>query len=218
MTNPGDEAPARTQPARDHRHRYHHGDLAQALVTAVRALVERDGPDRLSVSEACRMAGVSTAAPYRHFRDKLDILRHVCAEGFHELHDAMVAAAGAVAQPGPERLAAIGRSYVAFALAHPGAFRVMFGMKRELADPDDPARPMAAQECFAVVIAEVARAAELPPEDDDVRRLAVLLWTFVHGAATLKLDGDYEAVEIAVDTDAMIDVAARRLLAGVRPA
>ncbi|NRB00609.1 MAG: helix-turn-helix transcriptional regulator, partial [Rhodobacteraceae bacterium] len=48
---------------------YHHGDLRAALVSATRDLVEEKGPDRFSVADACRAAGVSTAAPYRHFSD-----------------------------------------------------------------------------------------------------------------------------------------------------
>lgn len=52
----------------------HHGDLRAGLIETVRQLVEEKGPDRFSVSDACRLAGVSTAAPYRHFSDKEDML------------------------------------------------------------------------------------------------------------------------------------------------
>ncbi|MEM6374564.1 MAG: helix-turn-helix domain-containing protein, partial [Pseudomonadota bacterium] len=63
------------------RTNYHHGDLRADLVEATRRLVEEKGPDRFSVSDACRAAGVSTAAPYRHFEDRDEMLLAVCAEG-----------------------------------------------------------------------------------------------------------------------------------------
>lgn len=207
-TSPGTPAP--DPGAR--RNRYHHGDLAQALLAAVRVLVERDGADRMSVNQACRMAGVSTAAPYKHFADRNDILCALAHQGFEELRLAMTAARDAVAEPGEERMAAIGRAYVAFASANPGLFHVMFGMKRELTDPSDEDYGLEAQECFGVVIHDVAEAAALPPASEAAMSLAIMLWTFVHGVATLLIDGDYEVTKTPVNTDAMIDAAARGLL------
>ena len=73
--------------------RYHHGDLRQQLITATRALVEEKGPDGFSVSEACRAAGVSTAAPYKHFQDRTEITDGVSpgdtviVQGYHLVGD-----------------------------------------------------------------------------------------------------------------------------------
>ena len=208
-----DPAPARRACGHEHK-RYHHGDLAHALLQAVRVLVERDGADRMSVSEACRMAGVSTAAPYKHFADRTDILLHLCHEGFDELEAAMLAANDPATPGGPERVAAIGRSYVRFAVANPGLFRVMFGLKRELMVKREMDLPVESMGCFQALMAEVAGASGLPISGDRAHRLAVMLWTFVHGVATLKIDGDYEIVQAPADTDEMIQLAAEGLLAG----
>lgn len=194
------------------RNRYHHGDLAQALIAAVRVLVERDGAEKLSISEACRMAGVSTAAPYKHFKDRPAILRALCREGFRDLGQAMRTAVASVPAPGPGRLAALGKAYFGFAQANPGVFRVMFGMKREIGDPEDTETHEVAHETMTIVIGEVAAAIGESPPGEESKGLACVLWTFVHGVATLHLDGDYEAAEIEVDTDGMIDLAARRLI------
>ena len=70
---------------------YHHGDLRAQLIAAVRDLVETHGPDGFSVAEAARRAGVSSAAPYKHFRDRPELLRAVAAEGMDRLRDAMEA-------------------------------------------------------------------------------------------------------------------------------
>ena len=199
------------------RARYHHGDLAHALLAAVRELVERDGADRMSVSKACRMAGVSTAAPYKHFADRNDILRTLCDHGFEEMRETMHASRAVTPEPGAARIAAIGKAYVAFAAANPGLFRVMFGMKRELSDPSDDDYGQEAKACFQVVIADVAEASGLEPGTEPAMRLAIMLWTFVHGVATLLIDGDYEVTEVPVNTDALIEAAARGLLQGGPP-
>ncbi|SFI37975.1 TetR/AcrR family transcriptional regulator [Albimonas pacifica] len=215
---PTDSSPPAPQaPAPRERARYHHGDLAHALLGAVRELVERDGADRMSVSKACRMAGVSTAAPYKHFADRNDILRSLCDIGFDELRAAMQAAHDGVADPGEARVAEIGKAYVAFAAANPGLFRVMFGMKRELISPSDEDYGLEAKACFQVVIGDVAEASGLEPGSEPAMRLAIMLWTFVHGVSTLLIDGDYEVTEVPVNTDALVEAAARGLLQGGPP-
>jgi hypothetical protein len=60
---------------------YHHGHLKEQLLDAVRQLIEEQGPDSFSIAEACRRAGVSTAAPYKHFRDRDEILHGVVLAG-----------------------------------------------------------------------------------------------------------------------------------------
>src|SRR5258706_11050445 len=58
--------------------RFHHGDLREALIAAMRELLIEHGPDGFTLADACRRAGVTTAAPYKHFRDKQEILRKSC--------------------------------------------------------------------------------------------------------------------------------------------
>ncbi|MBX9926839.1 MAG: TetR/AcrR family transcriptional regulator, partial [Hyphomicrobiaceae bacterium] len=75
-----------TTPA-DPRKRYHHGDLRGALISAARQLVNERGAEQFSLADACRVAGVSTAAPYKHFRDKNEVLEELIIIGMHELQD-----------------------------------------------------------------------------------------------------------------------------------
>ena len=65
--------------------RYHHGELREALIRATRQLVERRGAENFTLADACRVAGVTTAAPYRHFRGKQEILEEIASRGFEEL-------------------------------------------------------------------------------------------------------------------------------------
>ncbi len=101
----------RKAPAR--RDSYHHGDLKRALTSAALSLVAEKGPKGFTLTEAARRAGVSAAAPYRHFADKAELLASVSEQGFLDLH----AALSAVDCRGPqapgdrtrERLRALGR-------------------------------------------------------------------------------------------------------------
>ena len=94
--------------------RFHHGDLREALIAATRELLIEHGPDGFTLADACRRAGVTTAAPYKHFRDKQEILEEIVLRGFEEL---TAANAKAVAEGGPGTIAgitAMGISYLEF--------------------------------------------------------------------------------------------------------
>ncbi len=196
------------------KRRYHHGDLGHALLAAVRTLIERDGPSGFSISEACRMAGVSTAAPYKHFKGKDDILRSLVMQGFEELGEAMTRARDADPGPAPRRIAAMGRAYVAFGLANPGLFRLVFGTKDRLKGAEDAELHACGHDCFSVLIEEVAGHLGPLAGPEAAKRLSVMLWTFVHGAASLAMEGDYEAAEVEVDLGDMIERATIGLLRG----
>jgi len=105
---------------------YHHGDLREALIEAALAVIDELGPQALSIREVARRAGVSHAAPYRHFTDKDDLIVAVVERGF-EMLDAVTGQARAAA--GDDLLAqfaASGEAYLRFALEYPAYYRVMF--------------------------------------------------------------------------------------------
>src|SRR6476469_8276563 len=71
------------------RDTYHHGDLKRALTEAALELVKEKGPKGFTLREVARRAGVSAAAPYRHFADKSQLLAAVATQGFVQLHEAL---------------------------------------------------------------------------------------------------------------------------------
>src|SRR4051794_22103421 len=105
--------------------RYHHGDLRRTLLDAALGIVEKAGPGALSLRELARRAGVSHAAPYRHFPSREALLGALAVEGFRGLGAEMQACAGDERDPLP-RFRALGLAYVRYAVAHPGHFKVMF--------------------------------------------------------------------------------------------
>lgn len=168
------------------RSSYHHGDLRAQLIVAVRELVEIHGPDGFSVAEAARRAGVSSAAPYKHFRDRPELLRAVASEGMDRLRDAMQAAAARHPAGSYESIAAIGQAYADFARMSPGVFRLIFGLTE--GHEDDPVLEEKGLGCFAVVLQSVAAVLGRSPDDQTVRTRAYALWTCVHGHCFLTID------------------------------
>jgi len=104
------------------RRGYHHGNLREALVRAALALIAEKGPSGFTFAEAARSAGVSPAAPYRHFRDRDELMADVARRGF-ERFEAELSAAWNGGSPDPFRaFENLGRSYLAFARDEPAYY------------------------------------------------------------------------------------------------
>lgn len=166
---------------------YHHGDLRRALLLAARQLVDQGGSYALTLRAAAQQAGVSPAAPYRHFEDRDALLAAVLAEGFRELAATTESARAAESTPIDSYLA-VGRAYLQFADSHPQLYRMMFGPEcNKLQHPD---LLDAGQEAFGVVV----RASQDCHDSGitgthAVEDVAMAGWSVVHGLASLHADG-----------------------------
>ena len=190
---------------------YHHGDLRAQLVEATRQLVESKGPDHFSVAEACRVAGVSTAAPYRHFRDKDEMLMAVTMAGMQRQHDQMVEACEALPKGSLERIMAMGRVYVTFAMEEPGVFRLMFALTED--HEGDEAMTAEGQKKFGFVKQQVADCLGRNEIDADVQQRAFMLWSFVHGLSFLLIDNKVAKMGAPFDLEKMLWDVGRRVMA-----
>ncbi len=189
---------------------YHHGELRQALIDAARLLIaERQGND-FSLSDACRRAGVSTAAPYRHFADKTEIINEVVAQGFVDMADRFRAATAAFPAGAADRIVAVGQVYLAFAIQEPALFRMMFSQKPNLSGEDIVTTQGRA--CFGYVLQEVIDYCAFHRVAGNAQMIAMQLWTLVHGAASLTIDGDYAKVAPDLSVSTMIEEGAQKLL------
>ncbi|MFM9940805.1 MAG: TetR/AcrR family transcriptional regulator [Hyphomicrobiaceae bacterium] len=196
------------------KRRYHHGDLREALIEATRELLIEKGADGFTLSDACRRAGVSTAAPYKHFRDKSEILEEIVEGGFDDLTKRSMEA---VQANGPGTLAgivAMGHAYIAFAVAETAVFRLMFGQSSAVKRAEDVENKGRA--CFAGVIAQVELYCQRNAVPGDAKKIALELWTFVHGASCLVIDKDYDKVAPGLDVPSLITEVTPKLL-DVRP-
>lgn len=176
---------------------YHHGDLRNALIEAALLTLARLGDMNFSLSEIARGSGVTPAAAYKHFADKDALLHELAAIGFARLAAAFEDAAPrakAHAKPVGTALAArkrfvrIGQAYVAFGVAQPALFMLMFG------------KAGAAFRSRAAVNGErTLTFSYLVEALDDLHRLGVIrmpqlrdqwfAWSSIHGATELAIAG-----------------------------
>jgi AcrR family transcriptional regulator len=166
---------------------YHHGNLREALLEAAIRLIAEVGPTAFTLREVARRAGVSHNAPYRHFRDRDDLMAAVAAQGFRELTRAMVEAA-AQRSDALDRLKCAGLGYVTFALRRPEHFTVMFDAP--ISKHKHPDSAAASEQAFGTLVGLVKSsqdAGQLPSRDS--HQMALLAWTMVHGIAKLAITG-----------------------------
>lgn len=189
---------------------YHHGDLRAGLIEATRRLVEEKGPDGFSVSDACRLAGVSTAAPYKHFKDKTEMLVAMVMEGMARHRKDMVDAIQDIPEGSPMRLKALGREYINFALREPGVFRLKFGGYTDRLQ--DERLQAYGEETFAVVLREVAKCIGETEITQRVRDRGFMLWSFVHGLSFLLYDERLAEMGGDFDLDGILADIAERVL------
>lgn len=180
----------------DKKGAYHHGDLKAGLVASAREILEEEGLAALGLRAVARRAGVSAAAPYHHFADKVALLNEVAASGFADLAAMQRAKMDEEKRP-EKRLAILGVCYVRFACEHPALFRLMFGLgaidgevsenlKRE-ADGSF----MLLQEACVAVLSQSKRA--VPPP-----LMILSAWSLVHGLSHLMIDGKTKPLGRAV--------------------
>ena len=167
---------------------YHHGNLKEALLEAAVELIAETGPRGFTLRAAARRAGVSHNAPYRHFRDRDDLLAAVATDGFDRLTRAM-SRSSPKASP-LIRLRRSGLAYVEFALSWPQHFAAMFDAPWN--QLDYPECAAAAQRCFQTLLGFVrdCQAAHQMPNGDP-ERLAYHAWSLVHGIAKLANAGQF---------------------------
>jgi AcrR family transcriptional regulator len=166
-----------------HKSSYHHGDLRAALIRAGLALLQERDADDLGLREVARAVGVSAASVYRHFPNKEALLRALAAEGLKRLGEAQRAASEA-AGGGIAGFAATGQAYVAFALAHPALFRVIFSR----AEPEPEGGPSKKEDETSQLLMEFAASMAGRTSTEEARMIATQSWALVHGLAVLILD------------------------------
>jgi AcrR family transcriptional regulator len=198
-----------------HRRGYHHGNLREALMQAAIDLIADKGPSGFTFAEAARSAGVSPAAPYRHFRDRDALVAEVATRGFVKF---ALELERAWAEGRPEPQAAfirLGRAYLAFARSEPAYYAAMFESALPRASypgPDDARRRAfevlrAASEAICVRIPKDRR----PPE----LMMSLHVWSMAHGVASLFARGDQGRHLIPMSAEDLLEAEVHLYLRGI---
>ena len=174
----------------DGRRGYHHGNLREALIQAALDLIAKKGPGGFTFADAARSAGVSSAAPYRHFRDRDALITDVARRGF-ELFAAHLERAWNDGRPEPfAAFENIGRAYLAFAREEPAYHSAMF--EAGLSLDDDPQLRQAADRSFAVLrhASETLCGRLAQEKRPPALMMSLHIWALSHGIASLFARGD----------------------------
>ena len=197
------------------RRGYHHGNLREALIDAALRLIQEKGPAGFTFAEAARAAGVSPAAPYRHFRDRDALMADVAIRGFDDF-TASLNSAWDEGRPSPvAALHRLGSAYLAFARDQPAAYASMF--ESGLCIADYPALATASEAAFTV-LREACEAviANLPKgKRPPALMMALHIWSLSHGMASLFGRGDAARRPLPMSPEELLEAAVLIYLDGL---
>lgn len=193
---------------------YHHGDLRNAMIVAAAELIEESGSLGFSMADAARRAGVSTAAPYRHFRDKEALLDAVAQLGFLGLSESARRARDAEPGGSIEAIIAIGRNYIDYVTGKAPFYDLMWGdIGARAFDAEQFDRKAAG---FFLLVETVEAYFDAKGVDGiDVLDISIKLWAMVHGFSAISMSGKLPFFHPQADLHAMIDSATRSFMHGL---
>jgi len=195
---------------------YHHGNLKEVLLEAAHKLIEQYGPAGFSLTEAARLAGVSPAAPYRHFRDRDALVAEVARNGF-ERFAARLEAAWNNGIPTPlSAFDSLGRAYLTFAREEPASYTVMFETGFVPGAADGETLP-AAERAFDVLQRAASALCRQLPENErpPVKLMSLHIWAMSHGVATLFAQGGLAARKVPLTPEEILESAMLIYLKGL---
>jgi AcrR family transcriptional regulator len=197
------------------RRGYHHGNLREALIRAALDLIAQKGPGGFTFADAARSAGVSSAAPYRHFRDRDALMADVARRGF-ERFEAALERAWNDGRPDPfTAFENVGRAYLAFARDEPAYYSAMFEAGVPL--DADPELRQAAERAFAVLRkGSEAICARLPKENrPPALMMSLHMWALAHGIASLFARADAGRRRLPMTPEELLEAAVLVYLRGL---
>jgi len=185
---------------------YHHGNLKEALLQAALDLIAQKGASGFTFADAARMAGVSPAAPYRHFRDRDELLSSIAQRGFEQFEAALTQAWDDGRPDTVTAFERVGRAYLAFARNEPAFYSAMFESGLPL--DANPTLLNASERAFGIIRAAAERLAALVPPGlprPPALMMALHIWAMAHGIASLFSRGDAARRKLPMSPDELLE-------------
>jgi AcrR family transcriptional regulator len=194
---------------------YHHGNLKEALVRAALDLIAQKGPAGFTFAEAARWAGVSPAAPYRHFRDRDELLADVARRGFDQFEVALVRAWDGGRPDAFTAFDRVGKAYLHFAKSEPAYYSAMF--EAGIPPEASPELREAGERAFAVLRTATERLVSVMPAQNrpPVLMMALHIWAISHGIASLFGRGDAARRALPMTPEDLLEAAVLLYLRGL---
>jgi AcrR family transcriptional regulator len=165
-------------------------EVRELILDAARELFAELGYEGVSMRKVAQRIDYSPTAIYLHFADKEALFHELCGRDFAALAGRFRELT-AIPDPG-ERLAACGRAYVEFAVAHPNHYRLMFmtPVNLPLTEGEQERKGNVDEDAYAFLLSLVGECMRLGlfrPELTDADLIAQTLWAGVHGVAALEI-------------------------------
>lgn len=192
---------------------YHHGDLRNALIISAAELIERDGTLDFSMAEAAAKTGVSTAAPYRHFADKEELLKAVRQLAILGLGVEAAKTASQHPTGSIEGILDLGHTYLSYARKKRAFFSLMWD---DRGDIEETRKNVAENHGGFMVLVDFLEAFCETNGNSSINslQLATQIWSMTHGIATLEANQLIDLFDRSIEPEALLDHSVRTLLAG----
>lgn len=192
---------------------YHHGDLRRVILETAMDMLGTDGGWQFTLREVARRAGVSHAAPYKHFPDKTALLSELALIGFDLLREEVMKTQNSVATSIHDELKTAAQAYIGFGLANPSLYRLMFSA--EASNSSDVHLSERALSAFALLLELLERG----QKDGTIRKhpirgQAAACWAQMHGLTMLAIDGLLRPEKVGPDA---VEAALLTLREGLEP-
>lgn len=167
---------------------YHHGNLHETLLQHAQVVLETAGPDNLSIRDVAKSAGVSHNAPYRHFKDKKEIIDQLLANSLQQLAEQVLNAGLIYPHQIVLQIQYVGRLFMQLAVRSPRKAHLLFTGQLHF-DKNRPSAIVASHRILLMNIRTLLTEAQLNPD------LALPLLALFRGFAALKTSGGHDEIQ-----------------------
>lgn len=192
---------------------YHHGDLRNALIMAAVELIEESGSADFAMSDAARRAGVSAAAPYRHFKDRHALLDAVCDLYKIGLGEAATTTRSAYPEGSRESIIALGHMYAGYVMSRSAFYHLAWSREQSGENPEEIGADRPGFHTFIGAVEAWCQRQGLRKANP--LDLGIKLWGLAHGLAVLKMNGQLDHFMPGADIHDMLETGAKAFLHGV---
>jgi AcrR family transcriptional regulator len=106
--------------------KYHHGNLKAELIEKGLKLLDEEGYDGFSLRKVAKACNVSQTAPYRHFKNKDELIFAIGNETMNKFSQSLQQAVDKYPDDPASQLKEMGYSYIRFFIENPEYLRLIF--------------------------------------------------------------------------------------------
>ena len=168
------------------RKTYHHGHLREEIIKASLKILAKKGVHALSLREAAKQAGVSSAAPYRHFPTKYALLAAIATKGYAAIGQLLRETIAKYPGDFAAQLMQAAKAYVHFAMSEPEIFRIVFSIQ----DQDDYPELQAAHAEMDSLFLDMIRQGQVKNliAAGDPEEFGIAGFAFINGISSILID------------------------------